>query len=210
MNMLHHALCAAVVLSATCAAAQNPRPDVQKTKVSLGTATPGGGFPLYGGAVAEAVNQTDASLLIEPRIIGDERGFFCETYRREIFAELGIQEEMVQDNHSRSRRGIVRGMHFQPGMGKLVSCAHGAIVDVLVDIRRGSGTFGHWEAFELSDSNHHQLYCPSGFAHGHHGVTQAFFLELALFFVAGRLMHHSAMRGVSQAFACLVSNHTWA
>jgi dTDP-4-dehydrorhamnose 3,5-epimerase len=110
----------------------------------------------------------DGPLLIEPRIIGDERGFFCETYRREIFAELGIQEEMVQDNHSRSRRGIVRGMHFQIGEGaaKLVRCARGAIVDVMVDIRRGSPTFGEWEAFSLNDKNARIAYCPVGFAHG--------------------------------------------
>jgi len=110
----------------------------------------------------------DGPLLIEPRIIGDERGFFCETYRREVFAELGIQEEMVQDNHSRSRRGIVRGMHFQIGQGaaKLVRCARGAIVDVVVDIRLGSPSFGEWEAFSLDDENARMAYCPVGFAHG--------------------------------------------
>jgi dTDP-4-dehydrorhamnose 3,5-epimerase len=107
-------------------------------------------------------------LLVEPRIIGDERGFFCETYRREVFAELGIAEEMVQDNHSRSRYGIVRGMHFQIGAGaaKLVRCARGAIVDVVVDIRRGSPTFGEWEAFDLNEENARMAYCPVGFAHG--------------------------------------------
>ena len=105
-------------------------------------------------------------VLIESQVFGDERGFFQETYRRSIFAKLGIEDDFVQDNHSRSRRGIIRGMHFQPGMAKLVRCAHGAILDVLVDIRGGSPTFGQWEGFELSDSNHHQLYCPIGFAHG--------------------------------------------
>jgi dTDP-4-dehydrorhamnose 3,5-epimerase len=106
--------------------------------------------------------------LVEPRIIGDERGFFCETYRRSVFAELGIPEEMVQDNHSRSGRGIVRGMHFQIGSGtaKLVRCARGAIYDVVVDLRRGSPTFGQWEGFELSDENMRWAYCPVGFAHG--------------------------------------------
>ena len=110
----------------------------------------------------------DGPILIEPRIIGDERGFFCETYRRGIFSELGIPEEMVQDNHSRSGRGIVRGMHFQIGQGaaKLVRCARGAIVDVMVDIRRGSPTFGEWEAFELDEDNMRSVYCPVGFAHG--------------------------------------------
>jgi dTDP-4-dehydrorhamnose 3,5-epimerase len=110
----------------------------------------------------------DGPILIQPRVLGDERGFFCETYRREVFAELGIPEEMVQDNHSRSRRGIVRGMHFQIGEGaaKLVRCARGAIVDVMVDIRRGSPTFAQWEAFELTEDNMRSVYCPIGFAHG--------------------------------------------
>ena len=110
----------------------------------------------------------DGPILIEPRVIGDERGFFCETYRRGVFGELGIPEEMVQDNHSRSGRGIVRGMHFQIGGGaaKLVRCARGAIVDVMVDIRRGSPTFGEWEAFRLDEDNMRSVYCPVGFAHG--------------------------------------------
>jgi dTDP-4-dehydrorhamnose 3,5-epimerase len=110
----------------------------------------------------------DGPILIAPRVLGDERGFFCETYRRSVFSDLGIGEEMVQDNHSRSGRGIVRGMHFQVGSGaaKLVRCGRGRIYDVLVDIRRGSPTFGQWEGFELSDDNMHVLYCPIGFAHG--------------------------------------------
>ena len=110
----------------------------------------------------------EGPILIEPRVIGDERGFFCETYRRGVFGELGIAEEMVQDNHSRSGRGIVRGMHFQIGGGaaKLVRCARGAIVDVMVDIRRGSPTFGEWEAFHLDENNMRSVYCPVGFAHG--------------------------------------------
>ena len=110
----------------------------------------------------------DGPLLIEPRILGDDRGFFCETYRRSEFAELGLPEEMVQDNQSRSRRGIVRGMHFQVGAGaaKLVRCSRGAILDVVVDLRRGSPTFGEWDAFELTDENMRMAYCPIGFAHG--------------------------------------------
>jgi len=105
-------------------------------------------------------------VLLQPLVHGDDRGFFLETYRRSSLAELGIDDEFVQDNHSRSRAGVVRGMHFQPGMAKLVRCARGTIYDVLVDVRRGSPTFGHWEGFELDDSAHHQLYCPNGFAHG--------------------------------------------
>jgi dTDP-4-dehydrorhamnose 3,5-epimerase len=110
----------------------------------------------------------DGPILLEPRVFGDERGFFVETYRRTVFAELGIAEEMVQDNHSRSGAKIVRGMHFQIGAGaaKLVRCGRGAIFDVVVDLRRGSPTFGEWEGFELTDENFRMLYCPIGFAHG--------------------------------------------
>jgi len=110
----------------------------------------------------------DGPILIEPAVHGDERGFFQETYRRNVYAELGIEDEFVQDNHSRSSKGIVRGMHFQIGDGaaKLVRCARGAILDVMVDIRVGSPTFGEWEGFELTDENHHIAYCPVGFAHG--------------------------------------------
>src|ERR1700730_15593741 len=110
----------------------------------------------------------DGPILLAPKVLGDERGFFVETYRRSVFAELGIPEEMVQDNHSRSRRGIVRGMHFQIGKGaaKLVRVSRGAIFDVVVDVRSGSPTFGQWEGFELTEENMHMLYCPIGFAHG--------------------------------------------
>ena len=110
----------------------------------------------------------DGPKLLKPRVFADERGFFMETYRRNVLADLGIGEEMVQDNHSRSGRGIVRGMHFQIGQGaaKLVRCGRGTIYDVVVDLRRGSPTYGHWEGFELSDENHHAVYCPVGFAHG--------------------------------------------
>ncbi len=106
--------------------------------------------------------------LIEPDVFQDERGFFCETFRVSTFAELGMSEAMVQDNHSRSSRGVIRGMHFQIGRGvaKLVRCGRGAILDVVLDIRRGSPTFGQWEAFELDDQNLHLVYCPIGFAHG--------------------------------------------
>jgi dTDP-4-dehydrorhamnose 3,5-epimerase len=110
----------------------------------------------------------DGPTLIVPTVLGDERGFFCETYRRSEFLRLGIEEEMVQDNHSRSRRGVVRGMHFQIGRGaaKLVRCARGAVFDVVLDLRRGSPTFGDWEGFELTDDNMHTVYVPVGFAHG--------------------------------------------
>ena len=110
----------------------------------------------------------DGVKLIAPRVFGDERGFFSETYRRNEFSALGIAEEMVQDNHSRSRYGIVRGLHFQVGRGaaKLVRCARGHIFDVVVDLRKGSPTFGRWEGFDLTDENMRMVYCPVGFAHG--------------------------------------------
>jgi dTDP-4-dehydrorhamnose 3,5-epimerase len=108
----------------------------------------------------------EGPVLIEPVVHGDARGFFVETYRANVLAELGVHDEFVQDNHSRSRQGVLRGMHFQPGQAKLVRCARGAIVDVVVDIRPDSPAFGRWEAFPLDDEAQHQLYVPDGFAHG--------------------------------------------
>ena len=110
----------------------------------------------------------DGPVLIQPRVLPDSRGFFHETYRRDALEELGIGADFVQDNHSRSTRGVVRGMHFQIGSGqaKLIRCARGSIVDAIVDIRRGSPTFGEWEAFELDDVGLRQLFVPVGFAHG--------------------------------------------
>jgi dTDP-4-dehydrorhamnose 3,5-epimerase len=110
----------------------------------------------------------DGPLLIEPDVFGDHRGFFAETYRADAWAQLGVDVSFVQDNHSRSRRGTLRGIHFQlsPGQAKLVRCARGSIVDVLVDLRRASPTFGAWEAYELDDETMRQLYVPVGFGHG--------------------------------------------
>jgi dTDP-4-dehydrorhamnose 3,5-epimerase len=110
----------------------------------------------------------EGPLLLAPSVHGDRRGFFLESFRESAFDELGLGERWVQDNHSRSARGVVRGMHFQVGQGqaKLVRCVRGAIFDVLVDLRRGSPTWGQWEGHELNDENHHQLYVPVGFAHG--------------------------------------------
>lgn len=113
-------------------------------------------------------SRIDGPVLVRPTVHGDHRGFFHETYRRNVYEDLGITDEFVQDNHSRSGKGIVRGMHFQvgDGMAKLVRCASGSILDVVVDLRKGSPTFGEWEGFELDDENLHQLYVPIGFAHG--------------------------------------------
>jgi dTDP-4-dehydrorhamnose 3,5-epimerase len=105
-------------------------------------------------------------ILLAPAVHGDERGFFVETFRASELSEVGIDHGFVQDNQSRSRRGTVRGMHYQPGQAKLVRCARGSIVDILVDIRRGSPDFGRWEGYTLDDVSHHQLYVPDGFAHG--------------------------------------------
>ena len=104
--------------------------------------------------------------LLEPTVHGDERGFFLESFRSDALAQAGIELAFVQDNHSRSRYGIIRGMHFQPGQAKLVRCVRGAIFDVVVDIRPDSPTFGAWEGHTLDDETHAQLLVPDGFAHG--------------------------------------------
>jgi dTDP-4-dehydrorhamnose 3,5-epimerase len=109
-------------------------------------------------------------VVIQPDVHRDERGFFAETYRHNWHGELGIppQRQFVQDNHSRSARGVVRGMHLQvgEGVGKLVRCARGAVLDVAVDVRRGSPTYGRWEAVELDEHSMRALWVPVGFAHG--------------------------------------------
>ena len=110
----------------------------------------------------------DGPVLLEPTLHGDGRGFFLESYRANVWARHGVSDTFVQDNHSRSGRGVVRGMHFTVGGGqaKLVRCARGRILDVLVDLRRASPTFGGWECHELDDELARQLYIPVGFAHG--------------------------------------------
>ena len=110
----------------------------------------------------------DGLVLLEPEVHGDERGFLVETFSADGLGEPGVDVEFVQDNHSRSRRGILRGLHFQtqPGQAKLVRCARGRIFDVAVDLRRGSPTYGEWEGHELDDAAHRQLFVPVGFAHG--------------------------------------------
>jgi len=108
-------------------------------------------------------------ILIEPKVYGDERGFFLESYHVQRFAENGIDVRFVQDNHSQSSRGVIRGLHFQKTpceQGKLVRVVRGAIFDVAVDIRRNSSTFGQWVAEVLDEENKKMLYIPPGFAHG--------------------------------------------
>lgn len=107
-------------------------------------------------------------ILIATPVYGDERGFFTETWRADQWANLGIPTNFVQDNHSHSCQGTLRGIHFQtfPGQGKLVRCVRGEIYDVLVDLRRGSPTFGQWEGITLTDKSGYQLWIPVGFGHG--------------------------------------------
>jgi dTDP-4-dehydrorhamnose 3,5-epimerase len=114
------------------------------------------------------LTKLDDVVLLEPEVHGDARGFMVETYRRDTWADLGIDVEFVQHNHSRSSRGTLRGLHFQtePGQAKLVRCARGRIFDVAVDLRRNSPTYGQWEGHELDDETHRQLFVPAGFGHG--------------------------------------------
>jgi len=107
-------------------------------------------------------------LMIEPRLFEDRRGFFFESYHADRYAVAGLPERFVQDNHSRSVAGTIRGLHYQlrRPQGKLVRCLSGFVFDVAVDIRRGSPTFGRWVGVELSAANKRQLYVPPGFAHG--------------------------------------------
>lgn len=107
-------------------------------------------------------------LVLQGVVHHDSRGFFQETFRAETLEALGVRETWVQDNHSRSARGVLRGMHFSIGAGqaKLVRCARGAILDVAVDVRPASPTFGRWDAVRLDDEEGRQVYLPVGFAHG--------------------------------------------
>ena len=107
-------------------------------------------------------------LVLEPKIHGDHRGFFLETFRSSVFAEAGLPDTFVQDNHSKSSAGILRGLHYQirQPQGKLVRCINGVVFDVAVDIRRSSPHFGQWVGVELSADNKLALWVPPGFAHG--------------------------------------------
>ena len=114
-------------------------------------------------------NLTDV-LIVEPAVFGDHRGFFTESYSEEDFKAAGITANFVQDNHSlSSQAGVLRGLHFQKGavaQTKLIRVVTGAVLDVIVDIRKGSPTYGKWEGYILSEANHRQLLVPKGFAHG--------------------------------------------
>lgn len=107
-------------------------------------------------------------LLLEPKVFGDARGFFLESWNRKTFAELGLDLDFVQDNHSRSARGVLRGIHYQlrQPQGKLVRVVSGAVFDVAVDLRRASPRFGKWVGYELSAENQRMMWVPPGFGHG--------------------------------------------
>ena len=126
---------------------------------------PPGSLP---GRMERVPTQLEGPVLLAPDVHGDPRGFFTESFRENVWAREGVSGPFVQDNHSRSRAGTLRGMHFQtePGQAKLVRCARGRVLDVVVDIRRGSPTFGRWEALELDDEALRQVFVPIGFAHG--------------------------------------------
>jgi dTDP-4-dehydrorhamnose 3,5-epimerase len=114
-------------------------------------------------------------LILEPRVFADDRGFFLESYNEKIFADLGIREDFVQDNHSFSKQNVVRGLHYQAAhpQGKLVRTVAGKIFDVAVDLRRGSSTFGRWHGEILSEENKRMLWIPAGFAHGFSVLAQS-------------------------------------
>jgi dTDP-4-dehydrorhamnose 3,5-epimerase len=113
-------------------------------------------------------------ILIEPRVFGDDRGFFLESYNQRSFSDIGISQLFVQDNHSYSERNVIRGLHYQiqQPQGKLVRVIMGEILDVALDLRRSSNTFGKWEAFSLSGENKNMLWVPQGFAHGFRVMSQ--------------------------------------
>ena len=114
-------------------------------------------------------------ILIKPRVFGDERGFFMETYRESLFAEHGISTRFVQDNCSKSSKAILRGLHYQieNPQAKLVSVMEGEVFDVAVDVRKGSPTFGKWVGRRLSAENKHMLFIPEGFAHGFYVMSES-------------------------------------
>ncbi len=132
--------------------------------------------------------------IIEPRVFGDERGFFLESYTRKDMESIGIQEEFVQDNHSRSAKGVLRGLHFQYPypQSKLIRAVRGGIFDVIVDIRRGSPTYGRYEAFSLTEENFRMLYFPAGFAHGFLALED----HTEILYKTGEYYHPDAESGI--------------
>ena len=134
-------------------------------------------------------------ILVKPKFFGDNRGFFMETYKKSEFFKNGIQEEFVQDNHSKSTAQVLRGLHYQAkpyGQAKLVRCLKGKIYDVAVDIRKSSKTFGQYVKVELSEENKHMLFIPDGFAHGFVALTN----DVELLYKTSREYAPNADRGL--------------
>lgn len=134
-------------------------------------------------------------ILVKPKIFGDNRGFFMETYKKSEFFANGIVDEFVQDNHSKSSKGVLRGLHYQAkphGQAKLVRCTKGKIFDVAVDIRLNSKTYGQYVKVELSEDNKYMLYIPNGFAHGFVALTD----EVELIYKTGGEYAPNADRGI--------------
>ena len=137
----------------------------------------------------------DGLILVKPKVFGDNRGFFMETYKKSDFFANGITEEFVQDNHSKSSKGVLRGLHYQAkpyGQAKLVRCVRGRIYDVAVDLRKESKTFGQYVKVELSEENHNMLFIPNGFAHGFVALTD----NVELIYKTGGEYAPQADRGV--------------
>jgi len=126
------------------------------------------------GSIKKIETTLAGVLLLEPRVFGDERGFFLESYSERVFAEIGIRERFVQDNHSYSERSVIRGLHYQvrQPQGKLVRVVTGEILDVALDLRRSSPTFGKWQSFSISGENRRMLWIPPRFAHGFRVVSE--------------------------------------
>ena len=134
-------------------------------------------------------------ILIKPKVFGDDRGFFLESYKKTEFEANGIKEEFIQDNHSKSTKGVLRGLHYQAApfaQAKIVRCVKGRIYDVAVDIRPNSNTFGKYVKVELSEENKNMLYMPAGFAHGFVALTD----EVEILYKASREYNLQADRGI--------------
>lgn len=138
--------------------------------------------------------ELESVLIIEPKVHSDSRGSFYESYVKKKYVEQGVNDEFIQDNHSISRKGVLRGLHYQenPGQAKLVRVARGEVFDVAVDIRKNSPTFGQWSGALLSGENHRQLYIPVGFAHGFCVLSES----AEFLYKCSEYYAHSGERGV--------------
>jgi len=121
------------------------------------------------------VTPIEDALVLDPRVFEDDRGFFLESYSEKTFAEIGIREKFVQDNHSYSKRGVLRGLHYQieKPQGKLVRVVSGEVLDVFLDLRKSSPSFGHWHSVKLTGENHRQAWIPAGLAHGFYVLSES-------------------------------------